>query len=356
MTKQPPQGELTRLRRQVELLTRRLRSSQSAALFAVSQLRRALGPEMIERNEVDETAYGQIERADRVMRAVMAQLARIIDPDALSQDQAEQTVGRLEQAGPRVDAAVWKEREENSMYGPRGLLVMLRRLVSALYLHHALDRCRCAEMGGWRCLFCTTTDALDRGERWLGLLDLERKSAVLPQDETAWERLWYFEDLDFVHLVAEVQRAACVYGQYIVGGRGEKTLPLAPAEPSADLEGHVQRVLAPFVWRQERAGGAEGATPFLKPYIAHWILQGHRQGRSTAALSGLEQRVQLQVLHAGAPDLDWGTTQAALQVSILLPDLLLHILSDLAFTDLSWSSGGVRYRLTRAVSVPAPIV
>jgi len=39
-------------------------------------------------------------------------------------------------------------------------------------------------------------------------------------------------------------------------------------------------------------------------------------------------------------------------MSLLLPDLLLHILSEPEFADLSWSSGGLRYRLTRADSAP----
>ena len=330
-------------------LTRRLRESRLAALFAIALLKRALAPETVQGEPVDETASEQVERADRAMVAVIAQLARIVDPDALSQEQAEQTVERLGQAGILLDDAVRREREENSVYGARGLVVTLRQLVSALQLHHDLDRCCCAEMVGERCRFCTAEEALDLGERWLGLLDQERTSARVPQDETAWERLWYFEDLDLVHLVAEVQRAAFVYGQYMEGDRGEQTTPLT-------LAVHVQRVLAPFVWRLEHAGGAESATPFLKPYIAHWIVQGQRRGRSAATLSGLEQRVHLQVLHAEAPDLDWGTTQSALQVSILLPDLLLYILSEHAFTDLSWSSGGVRYRLTREVAAPASIV
>jgi len=346
MKKRSPELERARLKR-------RLQESQRAAIFAVSLLRRALGPEIIEGKEVDETASEQVERADRAMRAVMAQLARIIDPDALSQEQAAQAVERLGQAGFLLEDAVRRERDENSVYGASGLLVALKQLVAALQLHHDLDRCSCAELGGERCLFCTTEEALDLGERWLALLDLERKPAPLPQDETAWERLWYFEDLDVVHLVAEMQRAALAYGQYLEGDWGELTTPLPQASPSRELEGHVQRVLAPFAWRMERVGGgAESVTPFLKPYIAHWILQGQRQGRSTATLSGLEQRVQLQVLHAEAPDLDWGTTQSVLQVSALLPDLLLHILSERAFTDLSWSSGGVRYRLTREVAAP----
>jgi len=332
-------------------LRRRLQESQRAALLAVSLLKRALGPEIIEGKEVDETASEQVARADRAMDAGIRQLARIIDPEALTLKQAEQTVERLEQAGILLNDVVgW---DEDSVYGGRGLLLTLRQLVETIHLQLALEGCTCNEMIGERCLFCTAEEALDLGERWLALLDLERKPAPLPQDETAWERLWYFEDLDVVHLVAEMQRAALAYGQYLEGDWGELTTPLPQASPSRELEGHVQRVLAPFAWRMERVGGgAESVTPFLKPYIAHWILQGQRQGRSTATLSGLEQRVQLQVLHAEAPDLDWGTTQSVLQVSALLPDLLLHILSERAFTDLSWSSGGVRYRLTREVAAP----
>ena len=342
MTHQSLPGENARL-------IRRLHESRSAALLAIALLKRALAPETVQGEPVDETASEQVARADRAMVAVIAQLARIADPDALSQEQAEQTVVRLGQAGILLDDAVRREREENSVYGARGLVIALRQLVSALQLHHDLERCCCAELAGERCRFCSAEEALDLGERWLALLDQERTSARVPRDETAWERLWYFEELDLVHLVAEVQRAAFVYGQYMVGDLGEQTTPLTLAD-------HVQRVLAPFVWRLERAGGAESATPFLKPYIAHWIVQGQQQGRSTATLSGLEQPVQLQVLHAEAPDLDWGTTQSALQVSILLPGLLLHLLSDLAFTDLSWSSGGVRYRLTRAALAPGSIV
>ncbi len=328
-------------------LRRRLLESRRAALLAVSLLKRALGPEIIKGKRVDETASEQVARADRAMLAGIAQLARIIDPEALSLEQAEQTVERLEQADILLDdGAEWGQ---DSVYGARGLLAALRQLVETIQLQLALERCSCDEMFGERCLFCAAEEALDLGERWLALLDLERKPVSLPQDETIWERLWYFEEVDLVHLVVEVQRAAFVYGQYLVE---ELTAPLPQAKPSRELEVHVQRVLAPFEWRLERAGGAESATRFLKPYIAHWMMQGQRQGRSKATLAGLEQRVQLKVLHAGAPDLDWGTTQAALQLCLLLPDMLLHILSEPSFTDLSWSSGGLRYRLTRADPAP----
>jgi hypothetical protein len=348
MTQQSLPGDSARL-------TRRLSESRVAALFAIGLLKQALAPETIQGEVVDETASEQVERADRAMSAVIALLARVVDPDAISQEQAEQTVECLGQSGVGLDNADRQDQDQNRVYGARGLRAALRQLVVTLQQHHDLDCCTCSEMGGSRCLFCTTEEALDLGERWLALLDLERKPMSLPQDETSWERLWYFEDLDLVHLVTEMGRAAFVYGQYLLGEDGSE-LTATPAAPSRELDGHVQRVLAPFELRLERAGGTERVTRFIKPYIALWILQGRRQGRSTANITGLEQRVRLQVGHAEAPDLDWGTTQSALQVSILLPDLLLHLLSDPAFTSLSWSSGGLRYRLTREVTAPEATV
>ena len=258
-------------------LRRRLQESQRAALLAVSLLKRALGPEIIEGKEVDETASEQVARADRAMDAGIRQLARIIDPEALTLKQAEQTVERLEQAGILLNDVVgW---DEDSVYGGRGLLLTLRQLVETIHLQLALEGCTCNEMIGERCLFCTAEEALDLGERWLALLNLERKPVSLPQDETLWERLWYFEDLDLVHLVVKMRRAAFVYGQYLV-------TPPPLVSPSRELEGHTLRVLAPFEWQLERASGAEFLTQFLKPYIAYWILQGQQQGRSKATLAG----------------------------------------------------------------------
>lgn len=343
MNKKVGSGAGVALRRKTAALKRRLREAQQAALASYDLLAKALGPETWRGEVVEEAASEQVERSDRAMRAVLARLARIVDPDALSQEQAEQTVQRLREAGLAWDEVLGREWEEERETRGRGVQATLERLIAALQLHHDLDCCCCVELEGERCRFCTTNDALELGERWLALLGVGRGSAQLPLDGIQWERIWYFEELDVIHLIAEVQRAALVQGYYIDSDQG----PQNEAQPSAHIQELVQQVLAPFMARLERVENPEDTLPFLKAYAAYWLRRGQKQGRPASALFGLERQVRLQVLHASAPDLDWGTTQPALQESILLPNLLLHILSDPDFAHLSWSSGGVRYRLTR---------
>jgi hypothetical protein len=174
MAKQTPKDECTQHRQQIDLLTHRLRQFQRVVFGAVFLLRRPLGPDYIDGREVNETASEQVERADRVMKVVVAQLMRLVDADVLSQGLAEQTIELFGRTGSRLpDDAAWQLDEEYSMDGPHGLLVALKQLAGALQSHQDLDCCVCAELGGLRCLFCTTADALELGERWLSLLDLE---------------------------------------------------------------------------------------------------------------------------------------------------------------------------------------
>ena len=341
MKKYTGTSEQARLRRRVAALERMTRRGQLAALVALDLLTRALEPEMLEGEPVDETGSEQVARSDRAIGAAIARLARIVDPVALSQAQAERTVQRLRASGLGWDEGLRQEWEAAGVYGARGMLAALQQLVSALRLHLDLDRCCCAELAGQRCRFCTANDALDLGERWLALLNLERGPDHPSLDESV---CWHFDNLDVVHLVVEARRDALVQGYYFDADLDSP----AEAEVSARLDGRVQQVLAPLMARVERIDPSGDSLPFLRAYVAYWIRWGRQQGRPAAVMSALEQRVHLQVNHAAAPDLDWGTTQSALQLSILLPALLLHILSESTFEALTWSSGGVRYRLTRA--------
>lgn len=147
-----------------DALVRRLREGQRAALGALAILQEALEPETHRGAVVEETASEQVERSDRAIRTVVAWLARVVDPDALTLAQAELTAERLGKLGLFLDGALPWEREESVVPGTRGLLVTLKQLVSALRLHQDLDRCCCAEMGGEQCLFCTTEGALVQGK------------------------------------------------------------------------------------------------------------------------------------------------------------------------------------------------
>jgi hypothetical protein len=343
MTKKPRvQTEADR-----DALARRLCEARRGAITAIALLKQALEPETLQGEVMEETASEQVMRADAAILAVIAQLARIVDPDALTQEQAQATVERLCEPGLFAGDTLLQEWEESGVCGTRGLLVALRQLVSALQLYQDRDdRCCCVEVvDEEQCLYCTTVEALELGERWLGMLDLQRKPEHLPQNEIAWERLWYFADADVVNLVAEVQRDACTYGSFINGDLGAQEQHATLAGTQGALHMHVKQVLAPYAFRIERIGLTGEVSSFLQALAAYWIMRGHQQGRG--GTSELGQHVHLQVHHRAAPDLDWGTTQPALELSTLLPHLLLSITADSAFGDLSWSVDGVRYRLTR---------
>ena len=322
-----------------DALARRLQEMRRRAVRVIELLKQALEPEALRGVEMEETASEQVARADAAIRTVIALVGRIAAPDALTREQAEAAVERLGGEGLFLEEALQREWEEAGVYGARGLLGALKQLGSALHLYHDRDRCCCNEMvDGERCLCCMAAEALGLGERWLGMLDLPRKPADLPQGCLAWERLWYFSDLDFVHLAAEVQRAAFVHGCSLNPDPGAQDL-------QARLQAHIVQVIAPFVFRLERIGASADASAFLQAYTAYWILRGHQQG--TGSSSAPEQKVHLRVHHRGAPDLDWGTTQSALELGTILPHLLLSIIGDSAFGDLSWTVSGVRYHLTR---------
>ena len=341
MNKHRGANESAQPRGRVAALERRVRQGQLAALVALDLLAKALAPELLDGEPVAETGSEQVARSDRAMREAMAHLARIVDPDALSQEQAERTVQRLRESGLSWQAGLRREWEATGIYGARGLLAALRQLVAALRLHQDLDCCCCNELAGSRCPFCTTGDALDVGERWLALLDQQRRPDSPSLDEGL---CWSFGDLDLVYLIDEARREALVQGYYLDADLGSA----AEEEVGARLAWGVQQVLAPLLARVERVDPAGDSLPFLRAFVAYWLRRGRKLPRSAAVLSSLQQPVHLQVNHAAAPDLDWETTQPALQLSILLPGLLLHILSESSFEGLTWLSGGVRYRLRRA--------
>jgi hypothetical protein len=315
--------------------------------MVIELLAHALEPEAPQDRELAETASEQVARTDVAIRKALSLLSRIADPDALTDEQAEGSVQRLLGEGLNLDEVLQREWEESGMYGTRGLLATLKRLVSTLGQHRSYDRCCCEELGdgGGRCLFCQTDDALDLGGRWLRMLDLPQKSAGLPGDGVAWERLWYFSEPALLQLIADIRRDAYVHGYSVNLDLGPQQEPVTMEDLHMRLQSHVERVLAPFAALLERVGEGEETLAFVRAYAAYWIFRGHIQGRDAA--TEFEQRVRLRVHHRDAPDLDWGTTQSALELCTILPDLILSIMGDGAFEDLSWSIAGVRYYLTR---------
>lgn len=170
------------LERENERLARLLRSTQARALGVYGVLERALHPHAEEGEAWGSEQVAQIEGA---IKEAQGLLARVVDPIALTQTQAEQTVRDLKARGLYLHDALLQYSERERAYGAQGLLAILKSLAEQLQLHLALDRCICVELGGERCLFCTTNEALEQGEAWIRRLEQPERSQ---RDEEA--RAW----------------------------------------------------------------------------------------------------------------------------------------------------------------------
>lgn len=171
--------------RENERLAHLLRSTQARALGVHGLLERALHPDDEEGEAWGSEQAAQLEGA---IKEAQGLLARVVDPLALTAALAEQTVRDVKAQGLHHHDALLQYSEREAIYGWQGLLSTLKALVEQLTLHHDLDRCICAEQGGERCLFCTTNEALDRGEAWIERLGLPA-AAPLASSSSAREIL-----------------------------------------------------------------------------------------------------------------------------------------------------------------------
>ena len=93
-----------------ERLFRLLRSTQARALGVVRRLEQALLPD-----EEEDEAWGseQVGQLEAALKEALALLARVVDPGAATQAQAEQTVQHLKAKGLQLHEALlhYSERE-----------------------------------------------------------------------------------------------------------------------------------------------------------------------------------------------------------------------------------------------------
>ena len=165
-----------------ERLFRLLRSTQARALGVVRRLEQALLPDEEEGEAWGSEQVGQLEAA---LKEALALLARVVDPGAATQAQAEQTVQHLKAKGLQLHEALLHYSERERTYGTQGLLAALKNLTEQLQMHLDLDRCICVELGGERCLYCTSNETLDLGQSWIQRLE-QPEDARSAAEASAW--------------------------------------------------------------------------------------------------------------------------------------------------------------------------
>lgn len=326
-------------------LQRRHREMQARALNLMYQLTQALGPPTAGGEGHNETGWELIARLEEAIIGAIGQLARIVDPDALLQEQAERTVQRLLPQGSRPNESGGQEWRRERVYGKSGLLATLQNMMRTLEEQNECERCVCRAIGsGALCLFCTTEAILEEGRRWIALLGPGERTLGQAPLQREWEGLWSCDTHEFLRVLSLIPAIALELGRDVrYQGEQQARAQLYELIPNVLIRAGYRRTLL-----------HDDADVFLSPYAGFWLLRGYAQPSVTDD-TRMMRCIEYRVLHDESPALNWGTTLPLPEYMALFPTTLVDILGDRAFEELQWKVGGVRYSVALVDRSPDPL-